>query len=260
MTRAFMALVACVMVYAPAAHAQTRATTGDLRVIATDESALPLPGIGITLVHAETGLERTAMTGQDGHAMAAALAVGRYTLRAELDAFRPVMRDDITIELGATTELRLTLQLASRAETIDVVAPQPLVDVQRTVVSTVISERQIADLPIDRRNHISFAGQPAAAMHHRLHAVPGRLKGWGSRSRAVARGPTTSPSTASTTTTMQQVVCGRSSARTPCASSRWWCTGIRPSSEKPGGVVNIVTRSGTNRSPQTRSGSTAIAR
>ena len=97
------------------------------------------------------------MTGESGRAHVPALAVGSYAMRAELDAFRPVTIDDITIELGTAVELRLTLHLASLGETIDVIAPVPLLDIQRTVVSTVISERQIAGLPIDRRNYISFA-------------------------------------------------------------------------------------------------------
>src|SRR5687768_12062164 len=150
MTRVCVVVLLCIAWMTSAGHAQTRATTGDLRVIAADESALPLPGVRISLVHVETGLERTALTGQDGHATVSALAIGRYAMRADLDAFRPVTIDDIPIELGATIEVRLTLPLASRAETVDVVAPQPLVDVQRTAVSTVINEQQIAQLPIDR--------------------------------------------------------------------------------------------------------------
>src|SRR5687767_9464751 len=155
MIRVFTALVLGLAAFAIDARAQTRATTGDVRVIAIDESALPLPGVRIAVVHAETGVERAEVTGQDGRATVSALAVGRYAMRAELDAFRPVAIDDITIELGATIEVRMTMHLASRAETVDVVAPMPLVDIQRTAVSTVINERQIAELPIDRRNYIS---------------------------------------------------------------------------------------------------------
>ena len=157
MMRICSAILSCVIGFAIEGHAQTRATTGDLRLVAVDESNLPVPGVRVSVVHEETGLERTAITAEDGRATASALAVGRHTMRAELDAFRPVTVDEILIELGTTIEVRMTLRLASRAETIDVVAPFPLLDIQRTVVSTVISDRQIADLPIDRRNYISFA-------------------------------------------------------------------------------------------------------
>src|SRR5688572_14888884 len=84
MIRVFAALVLGLAAFASEARAQTRATAGDLRVIAIDESALPLPGVRIAVVHAETGVERADVTGQDGHATVSALPVGRYTMRAEL--------------------------------------------------------------------------------------------------------------------------------------------------------------------------------
>ena len=247
MTRAFMAIVACVVVSAAAPHAQTRATTGDLRVIATDESALPLPGVGITLVHAETGLERTATTGQDGRATAAALAVGRYTMRAELDAFKPFTMDDITIELGATVEVRVSLLLASRAETIDVVAPQPLVDIQRTVVSTVISERQIAELPIDRRNHISFAVLAAGVTTDRtLNQGPAETSGLSFAGQSARANNITvdgldnnDDATGGVRAVFSQDAVREFQVVVHSYSAEF--------GKAAGGVVNIVTRSGSNR-------------
>ena len=100
-----LVLAAVVVAFgATEAVGQTRVTTGDLRVIAVDETSAPLPGVRIALLNTETGVERAALTGQDGRAMASALAVGRYTMRAELDGFRPVTLDDITIELGTTSK------------------------------------------------------------------------------------------------------------------------------------------------------------
>ena len=247
MTRVFAALVLCLAWSALDVHAQTRATTGDLRVIVIDDSALSLPGVRIALVHAETGLERTALTGQDGRATASALAVGRYTLRAELDAFRPVMFDDITIELGATIELRMTLQLASRAETVEVVAPLPLVDVQRTVVSTVISERQIAELPIDRRNHISFAVLAAGVTTDRtLNQGPAETSGLSFAGQSARANNITvdgldnnDDATGGVRAVFSQDAVREFQVVVHSYSAEF--------GKAAGGVVNIVTRSGSNR-------------
>ncbi|HET9467931.1 MAG TPA: carboxypeptidase-like regulatory domain-containing protein [Vicinamibacterales bacterium] len=157
MSRSVRVAAILILLLASAASAQTRATAGDLRVAAIDESGLSVPGVTLTLLHQETGLERTIVTAENGHAVASALPVGSYSMRAGLDGFRPVTVDAVTIALGTAVELRLTLRLASLGETVDVAAPVPLLDIQRTVISTVISERQIAELPIDRRNYISFA-------------------------------------------------------------------------------------------------------
>ncbi|HTL02137.1 MAG TPA: carboxypeptidase-like regulatory domain-containing protein, partial [Vicinamibacterales bacterium] len=135
---------ACVLMVAGATSvaAQTRATTGDFRALAVDESGLPLPDVRLVLANIETGAERTVATGADGRAAAPALPVGPYSLHADADRFRPVVVDNVTIQLGTVSELRITMRLASLAETVDVSAPVPLLDARRSVVSTTISEQQ----------------------------------------------------------------------------------------------------------------------
>lgn len=247
MRRVFAAALVCVMGAAIDGRAQTRATTGDLRILAVDESTLTVPGVRVALVHAETGLERTAVTGQDGRAMASALAVGRYTMRAELDAFRPVMVDDITIELGTTIEVRMTLRLASRAETVDVIAPMPLLDIQRTVVSTVISERQIAELPIDRRNHISFAVLAAGVATDRtLNQGPAETSGLAFAGQSARANNITvdgldnnDDATGGVRAVFSQDAVREFQVVVHSYSAEF--------GKAAGGVVNIVTKSGTNR-------------
>ena len=247
MKRRVFAVFACVACIAVEGFAQTHATTGALRVIAVDESDLPLPGVRVTLMHDETAIERSAVTGNDGRVNASALAIGRYTMRAELDAFRPVIIDDVAITLGTTTELRLTLRLASLTDTVDVVAPVPLLDIQRTVVSTVISEEQIGGLPIDRRNYISFAVLAAGVATDRtLNQGPAEtsglaFSGQSARSNNItvdgldnnddASGGVRAVFSQDAVREFQVVVHSYSAEFGKAA----------------GGVVNIVTRSGTNR-------------
>jgi hypothetical protein len=247
MIRIAAVLLLMLAVLPPRAAAQTRATTGDLRVVALDDSALPLPGVRISVVHAETGLERTAMTGQDGHATASALAVGRYAMRAELDAFRPVTIEDITIALGATIEVRMTLHLASRTETVDVVAPMPLVDIQRTAVSTVINERQIAELPIDRRNYISFAVLAAGVATDRtLNQGPAETSGLSFAGHSARANNITVDGLDNN----DDATGGVRAVFSQDAVREFQVVAHSYSAEfgkAAGGVVNIVTRSGTNR-------------
>ncbi|RPI50141.1 MAG: carboxypeptidase regulatory-like domain-containing protein, partial [Acidobacteria bacterium] len=140
-----------------AAEAQTRATTGDLRVVTIDESGSPVPAVRMSITSAETGLSRSVETDAGGQASAAALPVGRYAMRAEAPGFRTVSIDDVAVELGTAIELRIIMRLASIDTTVEVVAVTPLADVHRSVIAKTISDEQIAALPIDRRNYISFA-------------------------------------------------------------------------------------------------------
>ena len=230
-----------------AAAAQTRATSGDLRVIAIDESSSPLPGVTVTVVHGETGIERTAVTADNGHATVSALAVGRYAMHAALDAFRPVTVDAVTVALGTTVELRLTFRLASRGETVDVVAPVALLDIQRTVVSTVISERQIAELPIDRRNYISFAVLAAGVGTDRtLNQGPAETSGLTFTGQSARSNNITvdgldnnDDATGGVRAVFSQDAVREFQVLTHSYSAEF--------GKASGGVVNIVTKSGTNR-------------
>ena len=250
MTRsAFASLVwlLCAAFGATGIRAQARATTGDLRVIAVDESGLPLPGVRVELVHRETGLERSAVTGNEGEATALALAVGPYTMRAELDAFAPVASNDITIELGTTVELRMTMRVASRAETVDVSAPAPLLDIRRTVVSTVISERQIADLPIDRRNYISFAVlAPGVTTDRTPNPGPAATSGlsFGGQSARANNITVDGLDNNDDATGGVRAMFGQDAVREFQVVAHSYSAEFGKAS---GSVVNVVTRSGTNR-------------
>jgi hypothetical protein len=148
----------CLFVAAPCAAAgQTRATTGDLRLVAVDETGAAIPRVQVSTTSPDTGQTRTFYTNAQGEALASALPVGSYAVRAEASGFRPISVDEIEIGIGTVTDMRLTLRLASIETSVEVVTTTPLVDVQRSAVSTVISDDEIAALPIDRRNYISFA-------------------------------------------------------------------------------------------------------
>jgi len=145
-----------VLMAAPAS-AQTRATAADLSGTVRDQSKAVLPGVTVTVSSSETGLVRTAVTEGDGRFMVPALPVGTYTVKAELSGFAPSTLQNIVVNLGTAVDLDMTLGIAGAQETITVSGDTPLVDVQKTEVSTVVSQRQIESLPINGRNFISFS-------------------------------------------------------------------------------------------------------
>ncbi|MBI1876182.1 MAG: TonB-dependent receptor [Acidobacteria bacterium] len=136
--------------------AQSRATTADLIAGVVDDSGGVLPGALITVTSPDTGLSRTGTTGSDGRLTVPALPPGRYAVDVELAGFAAENRD-VVISLGTVTDLDVTLHLASITTQINVAEAAPLVDVRRSVVAGAIGDRQIAELPVDRRNYISFA-------------------------------------------------------------------------------------------------------
>ncbi len=138
------------------AGAQSRATAADLGGRVVDSSGAVLPGVTVTATNVSTNLERTATTGPDGRFMLPALPPGTYTLKFELTGFATEVREGLQLALGASVTLPVTMKVAGTSESVTVLAEAPLVDTQQTSVSTTVSQQQIASLPINGRDFISF--------------------------------------------------------------------------------------------------------
>jgi Carboxypeptidase regulatory-like domain len=139
------------------AAAQTRATSADLSGVVLDESKAVLPGAMVTATNAETNQARTVVTDGNGRFFIPALPPGLYVVSAELSGFAPQTRQGILLQLGTSVTLDFTLKIAGTREEITVKAPAPLIDTQQTAVSTVVSQKQIESLPINGRNFMSFS-------------------------------------------------------------------------------------------------------
>lgn len=137
--------------------AQTRATGADLTGTVVDQSRAVLPGVTVTATNNDTGISRSAVTDHEGRYAILALPPGTYRVRAELDGFNPHARPDVQLALGAAVDLPVTLTIAGATDQVTVTADAPAVDSQKTAIATAVSQRQIESLPINVRNFISFA-------------------------------------------------------------------------------------------------------
>ena len=155
--RVTLALAACCLYVSTGAAGQTRATTGDLGGTVVDQSSAVLPGATVTAQNIETNHTRSAITDERGHFLIPALPPGTYTVRAELPGFAPRTLDDVVLTLGSLIDVRLSLNIAGGQEIVLVAGDAPVIDTQRTVVSNVISQAQIQHLPINGRNFIGFS-------------------------------------------------------------------------------------------------------
>jgi hypothetical protein len=113
-----------------------------------DSSGGVLPGVAITLANPGTiGGNRTAVTDARGAYQFTRLVPGRYTVRAELQGFRPAARENVTVNADVTVRVDLSLQIGSLAEEILVTSEPPLLDTTSALNQTVISRDVLDSLP-----------------------------------------------------------------------------------------------------------------
>ena len=132
--------------------------TAELVGKVTDTQGGVLPGVAIVITNEDTGVYREVLTGPNGSYTAAQLIPGRYRISAQLEGFKGLNRRGISLTVGVTTTVDLTLDVGAVAETVTVTAESPLVDVTSAEVGGHISAQELTELPAGNRSYMAFVG------------------------------------------------------------------------------------------------------
>jgi len=140
---------------AAAAYAQGVAS-GDLRVVVKDPQGSPVAGATVVARDQAKGIERQASGNGVGEYTFQALAPATYTITVKAQGFATATAPGITVTVGGSAELPVTLSIASSAETVEVSADAELIETTQTSTTDTVNERSIDALPINGRNYINF--------------------------------------------------------------------------------------------------------
>lgn len=153
--RPLIAALTIVLVAGLPAAAQGPA--GRIEGFVRDAQGAVLPGVTMTLRNQDTGVTRTIVTEADGRYAFPALAPGRYSVQAQLTGFALEEVKDIVISIGFEHRLDLQLSVDSVKEAVTVRGTVPIVDTTKAEVSSVVTREQIETLPINSRQYLSLA-------------------------------------------------------------------------------------------------------
>ena len=123
----------------------------------TDPSGAVVAGASVKLTNAQIGFTRTARTNGAGLFDFVRVPVGAgYVLTAEQPGFRLTREEGIRLDVGAVVTLNIALQVGGNTEVVTVAADIPLIETGRSQTATTVNERAVADLPVNGRNFIDF--------------------------------------------------------------------------------------------------------
>jgi hypothetical protein len=222
------------------AAAQTAAV---LAGTVTDAQGGVLPGTTLTVRNTETGLVRTAAADADGRYRFPALPPGPYTLKAELQGFAPVEVKDITLTIGLELSREVKMSLRGVEESVTVTARSPVVETTKSEVAGVVTQHQIETLPINSRQTLELAllmpGTSEDATRPRKVNTNVGAGGQYFQSAFLVDGVSN-----------QEVIAGEPRQDFPQGAIREFRVNVSQAKAEfggtTGGVVNIVTKSGTN--------------
>ena len=127
--------------------ANAQVFTGRIDVTVEDESGGRLPGVTVEVSGPET---QTLVADATGQAHFVNLPVGSYSVKLTLAGFTPYTSKSVIVESGSSTAVDARLKVAGTAETVNVVAVTPVVDVRRDATTTNISIEELQNLPTPR--------------------------------------------------------------------------------------------------------------
>ena len=122
----------------------------------TDASGAVVPAAQVVLHNDDTGVDRQVSTNGAGIYVAAFLQPGHYEVSATKSGFVKVVRKGLTLQVGQTLTIDLSLSLQTTQETVAVTAVAPVLDVEKTEVSQVVSDNLVDNLPLVGRRWDNF--------------------------------------------------------------------------------------------------------
>ena len=124
-------------------------TSGSLSGTVIDAQGAPIPGATITLTSAEG--PKTFVSDSNGRFFAPYLTPGRYSVKVELTGFSAVEQKNIDVRLGQRLDLgNLALKVGGLQEVVEVVGAAPVVDVGSTTTGGVLDSETLKRLPVGR--------------------------------------------------------------------------------------------------------------
>ena len=127
------------------------ASTGSLRGVVVDPDSRSIAGASIIVVNDATGLRYSATTDTGGRFALELLPPGDYSARADAPGMAPELSPQMHVDVGGTTEIEFRLAVAGAQETVTVSDAPPIVETQPSAVSAVLDERAITELPLNGR-------------------------------------------------------------------------------------------------------------
>lgn len=142
------------LISAPA-HAQVAGAT--LTGTVTDNSGAVIPKVQVSIKDVSTGVVRTATTDAAGLYTAPNLLAGTYEVTFSAQGFTTLIRSGITLTVGAQQEMNVTMQVGQVTQKVQVTGEAAAVQLANPTISAVVGSNTVRELPLNGRDWTQLA-------------------------------------------------------------------------------------------------------
>ena len=241
----FAAAVVFALLSAVLAFGQGSAS-GDLHVIVKDPKGSVVTNATVTAREQAKGFTRATSQNADGEYRLVSLPPGLYTVTVEASGFAKAEAKDQAVTVGQMKELPIVLSLSGVETVVNVSSETELVETTRSSTTNTIDQRRIDNLPINGRNYINFAQTDSKVVRDNAPntgaAPTSGLNFGGQRARSNLVNVDGADATDNSINGVRSTV-----SQEAVQEFQIITNGYAPEyGRASGGVVNIITRSGSN--------------
>jgi hypothetical protein len=145
--------LACSLLLASAAG---WAQTSQINGIVKDSTGLAIPGAAIKATQTATGAVRTTASSPDGAYVLANLPIGPYVVEVTKEGFAKYVQTGIVLQVDSNPSLEIPMKVGAVSEQVTVEAGATQVETHSTSIGQVVTNQQIAEMPLNGRNPIEL--------------------------------------------------------------------------------------------------------
>jgi len=140
------------------APASAQVAGGNLSGTISDPSGRLVPQALVAIENTATGITTTVTTNSDGYYAAANLLPGEYQVTVSAKGFATEVRKGISLTVGAQQVIDLTLQVGSAAKiVVEVTTEAPAIQLASSDISAVVNATTVRELPLNGRSWTDLA-------------------------------------------------------------------------------------------------------
>ena len=113
-------------------------------------------GAKVVLVNEATGFTREVIANEGGQYVASSIPTGEYVINVEHPGFQKLRRTGIKLTAADVLTVDLSLTVGNVTETVEVTATAPLVQSQTAAVSSLVTNQQMVEMPLNGRTFTSL--------------------------------------------------------------------------------------------------------
>ena len=137
-------------------YAQGVGASGDIRGTVTDPSGAVVSGANVTATDVAKGIKHTVATDNNGQFHLTSLQPATYSLSVAKSGFQSEIAKNVVVNVGQSSTVDFPMKVSQVSEQVEVTAEPPVVETERGGQASVLTEQTIRDLPINRRDYLTF--------------------------------------------------------------------------------------------------------